>query len=66
MSITFLVDIPFHFRTGIDFCCISVNKDVIINDSRLGGVVVSVFATGLKGHGFEPGQSDGFKSHEDR
>jgi hypothetical protein len=28
--------------------------------SRLGGVVVSVFATGPKGCGFEPGQGDGF------
>jgi hypothetical protein len=28
--------------------------------SRLGGVVVSVLATGPKGCGFEPGQSDGF------
>jgi hypothetical protein len=30
--------------------------------SRLGGVVVSVLATGPKGCGFEPGQGDG-KSH---
>jgi hypothetical protein len=29
---------------------------------RLGGVVVSVFATGPKGCGFEPGQGDGFLS----
>jgi hypothetical protein len=28
--------------------------------SRLGGVVVSVLATGPKGHGFEPDQGDGF------
>jgi hypothetical protein len=28
--------------------------------SRLGGVVFSVLATGLKGRGFEPGQGDGF------
>jgi hypothetical protein len=28
--------------------------------SCLGGVVVSVLATGPKGHGFEPGQGDGF------
>jgi hypothetical protein len=28
--------------------------------SRLGGVVVSVLATGPKGRGFEPGQDDGF------
>jgi hypothetical protein len=28
--------------------------------SRLGGVVVSVLATGPKGCGFEPGQGDGF------
>jgi hypothetical protein len=27
---------------------------------RLGGVVVSVLATGLKGCGFEPGQGDEF------
>jgi hypothetical protein len=27
---------------------------------RLGHVVVSVLATGLKGHGFEPGQGIGF------
>jgi hypothetical protein len=27
---------------------------------RLGGVVVSVMATGPKGSGFEPGQGDGF------
>jgi hypothetical protein len=27
---------------------------------RLGGVVVSVPATGPKGRGFEPGQGDGF------
>jgi hypothetical protein len=26
----------------------------------LGGVVVSVLATGPEGHGFEPGQGDGF------
>jgi hypothetical protein len=28
-------------------------------NSRLGGVVVSVLATGPRGRGFEPGQSDG-------
>jgi hypothetical protein len=28
--------------------------------SRLGGVVISVLATGPKGCGFEPGQGDGF------
>jgi hypothetical protein len=28
--------------------------------SRLGGVVVSVLATGPIGRGFEPGQGDGF------
>jgi hypothetical protein len=28
--------------------------------SHLGGVVVSVLATGHKGCGFEPGQGDGF------
>jgi hypothetical protein len=27
---------------------------------RLGGVVISVFATGPKGHGFKPGRGDGF------
>jgi hypothetical protein len=27
---------------------------------RLGGIVVSVLATGPKGRGFEPGQGDGF------
>jgi hypothetical protein len=27
---------------------------------RLRGVVVSMFATGPKGRGFEPGQGDGF------
>jgi hypothetical protein len=30
------------------------------HDCRLGGVVVSVIATGPKGWGFEPGQGDGF------
>jgi hypothetical protein len=30
------------------------------NESRLGGVVVSVLATGPKGRGFEPGQGDSF------
>jgi hypothetical protein len=29
-------------------------------NSRVGGVVVSVLATGPKGCGFEPGQDDGF------
>jgi hypothetical protein len=29
-------------------------------DDRLGGVVVSVLATGPKGCGFEPSQGDGF------
>jgi hypothetical protein len=28
--------------------------------SHLGGIVVSVLATGPKGCGFEPGQGDGF------
>jgi hypothetical protein len=28
--------------------------------SHLGGAVVSVLATGPKGHGFKPGQGDGF------
>jgi hypothetical protein len=28
--------------------------------SRIGGVVVSVLAIGLKGRGFEPGPDDGF------
>jgi hypothetical protein len=28
--------------------------------SSLGGVVVSVLATGPKGHGFKPGRGDGF------
>jgi hypothetical protein len=31
-----------------------------MNTSRLGGVVVSVLATGPKGCGLEPGQGDGF------
>jgi hypothetical protein len=30
------------------------------DSSRIGGVVVSVLATGLKDCGFEPGQGDGF------
>jgi hypothetical protein len=29
-------------------------------ERRIGGVVVSVLATGPKGYGFEPGQGDGF------
>jgi hypothetical protein len=29
-------------------------------ESHLGGVVVSVLATGPKGHKFEPSQGDGF------
>jgi hypothetical protein len=33
---------------------------ISLNSSRLGGVVVSVLATGPKGRGFEPGQDDGF------
>jgi hypothetical protein len=33
---------------------------ISLNSSRLGGVVVSVLATGPKGRGFEPGQGDGF------
>jgi hypothetical protein len=32
----------------------------IIYESVLGGVVVSVLATGTKGCGFEPGHGDGF------
>jgi hypothetical protein len=28
--------------------------------SRLGGVVVNVLATGPRGHGFKPGQGNGF------
>jgi hypothetical protein len=35
------------------FACKRLNR-------RLGGVVVSVFATGPKGHGFKPGRGDGF------
>jgi hypothetical protein len=31
-----------------------------VSQCRLGGVVVSVLATGPKGHGFELGQGDGF------
>jgi hypothetical protein len=31
-----------------------------LKTSRLGGVVVSVLATGPKGCGFEPGKGDGF------
>jgi hypothetical protein len=34
--------------------------DMVICDSRLGGVVVSVLATVPKGCGFKPGQGDGF------
>jgi hypothetical protein len=37
---------------------IPVNKP--LTSSRLGGVVVSVLATGPKGCGFKPGQGDGF------
>jgi hypothetical protein len=33
---------------------------VYLPTSRLGGLVVSVLATGPKGCGFEPGQGDGF------
>jgi hypothetical protein len=33
---------------------------LICTESRLGGVEVSVFATGYKGCGFEPGEGDGF------
>jgi hypothetical protein len=33
---------------------------VYVLGGRLGGVVVSVLATGLKGWGFEPGQGDRF------
>jgi hypothetical protein len=29
-------------------------------ERRLGGVMVSVIASGPKGYGFEPGQGDGF------
>jgi hypothetical protein len=35
------------------FACKRLNR-------RLGGVVVSVFATGPKGHGFKPSRGDGF------
>jgi hypothetical protein len=31
-----------------------------MQNDRLGGVVVSVLATGPKDRGFEPGQNDGF------
>jgi hypothetical protein len=37
-------------------CSISIK----IQASRLGGVVVSMIATGPKGHGFKPGQGKGF------
>jgi hypothetical protein len=40
-----------------------VKNHVVLNIAftcRLGGVVVSVLATGPKGCGFEPGQGDGF------
>jgi hypothetical protein len=32
----------------------------VTHGCRLGGVVVSVFATGPRGRGFEPDQGDGF------
>jgi hypothetical protein len=32
----------------------------MVRSSRLGGVVVSVFATGPKGHAFKHGRGDGF------
>jgi hypothetical protein len=37
-----------------------VVKHVLWLFSRLGGIVVSMLATGPKGCGFEPGQGDGF------
>jgi hypothetical protein len=36
------------------------NVFVCTNYSRLSGVVVSVLATGPKGHGFKPGQGNEF------
>jgi hypothetical protein len=36
------------------------NLEVVVVGSLLGGVVVSVLATGPKGRFFEPGQGDGF------
>jgi hypothetical protein len=38
----------------------AVQRHSLTPSSRLGGVVVSVLATGPKGCGFEPGQDDGF------
>jgi hypothetical protein len=35
-------------------------KQIFPSDSRLGGVVVSMLATGPKACGFERGQEDGF------
>jgi hypothetical protein len=36
------------------------NSQSLLSNGRLGGVVVSVLATGPEGCGFEPGQGDGF------
>jgi hypothetical protein len=38
----------------------AVQRHSLTPSSRLGGVVLSVLATGPKGCGFEPGKGDGF------
>jgi hypothetical protein len=44
----------FRRRHGSD------KEEEVREDCRLGGVVVSVLATGPNGRGFGPGQGDGF------
>jgi len=56
------VDIRFHiFMASKNVACMWVFFLMLSNFAyRLGGVVVSVLATGPKGCEFEPGQGDGF------
>jgi hypothetical protein len=40
--------------------CMAIRESTTTHESRLGGVVVTVLATGPKGCGFEHSQGDGF------
>jgi hypothetical protein len=47
-------------RVSAEACTNHVYCGLQVTGGRLGGVVVSVLATGPKGLGFKPGRGDGF------
>jgi hypothetical protein len=47
-------------QTSVRLSNIKFHENLFSHSRLLGGVAVSVLATGPKGHGFESGQGDGF------